>query len=268
LYALEALAEIDLTAALPHVVPMLGGPDAVRARASQILIGAGAAAAGALRDHLDSKDPQVRKGILDLMGKLPGVDATESLFAGLLDPDLEVVKRAAQAYRTRIESMAAGDKAKALKKILEFMDSKKVQKAKTPLASCLLIVGSLRDASAVKPVLQYLDKKMPPAVRNHALLALFSLPLEGKDASTVVGKLLPLLDESDFNEIVKPALDILWKLPPGKEHGDRLLKLVKSSTPPVRLYAVKGLVAVGSSQAGESLVEALMSDDPRLSEVA
>src|SRR6185295_10720630 len=78
----------------------------------------------------------------------------------------------------------------------------------------------------------------------------------------------PLLDESDFNEIVKPALDILWKLPPGKEHGDRLLKLVKSSTPPVRLYAVKGLGAVGSSQAGESLVEALMSDDPRLSEVA
>jgi len=268
LYALEALAAIDLPTALPYLVPLLGGPEAVRARASQILIGAGAASAAALRDHLDSKDPQVRKGILDLMGKLPGVDATESLFAGLLDPDLEVVKRAAQAYRTRIESMAAGDKAKALKKILEFMDSKKVQKAKTPLASCLLIVGSLRDASAVKPVLQYLDKKMPPAVRNHALLALFSLPLEGKDASTVVGKLLPLLDESDFNEIVKPALDILWKLPPGKEHGDRLLKLVKSSTPPVRLYAVKGLGAVGSSQAGESLVEALMSDDPRLSEVA
>src|SRR5262245_25933389 len=66
LYALEALAEIDLTGALPHVVQMLGGPDSVRARASQILIGAGAAAAAPLRDHLDSKDPQVRKGILDI----------------------------------------------------------------------------------------------------------------------------------------------------------------------------------------------------------
>ena len=129
LYALEALAEIDLTSALPHVVPMLGGPDAVRARASQILIGAGAAAAQALRDHLDAKDPQVRKGILDILGKLPGVDTTETLFAGLLDPDLEVVKKAAQAYRQRIESMAAADKAKALKKILEFMESPKVQKA-------------------------------------------------------------------------------------------------------------------------------------------
>src|SRR6185295_5196267 len=268
LYALEALAEIDLTAALPHVVPMLGGPDAVRARASQILIGAGAAAAAPLRDHLDSKDPQVRKGILDILGKLPGVDTTETLFAGLLDPDLEVVKKAAQAYRQRIESMAAADKAKALKKILEFMESPKVQKAKTPLPSCLLIVGALRDASAVKRVLRYLDKKMPPAVRNHALLALFSLPLQGKDPSAAVGKLLPLLDEPEFNEIVKPALDILWKLPPGKEHADRLLKLVKSGSGPVRMYAVKALGSVGSADAGGALVEALMSDDPRLSETA
>lgn len=268
LYALEALAAIDLTAALPHVVPMLGGPESVRARASQLLIGAGAAAAEALRDHLDSKDPQVRKGILDIMGKLPGVDTTESLFAGLLDPDLDVVKRAAQAYRQRIESMAAGDKAKALKKILEFMESKKVRKAKTPLPSCLLIVGALRDVSAAKSVLKYLDRKLPSGVRNHALLALFSLPLQGKDAAAAVGKLLPLLDESEFNEIVKPALDILWKLPPSKEHADRLLKLQKSPIAPVRMYAVKALGQVGSIQAGDSLVEALMSDDPRLSETA
>src|SRR6185436_20985634 len=45
LYALEALAAIDLQAALPTVVPLLGGPEAVRARAAQILISAGAAAA-------------------------------------------------------------------------------------------------------------------------------------------------------------------------------------------------------------------------------
>jgi HEAT repeat protein len=268
LYALEALAAIDVQAALPHVVPLLGGPESVRARASQILIAAGAASAEALRDHLDSKDPQVRKGILDILGKLPGVDTTETLFAGLMDPDLEVVKKAAQAYRTRVESMTAPDKAKALKKILEFMESGKVQKAKTPLPSCLLVVGSLRDASAVKVVLKYLDKKLPPAVRNHALLALFSLPLEGKDAAAAVAKLLPLLEESEFNEIVKPALDVLWKLPPGKENADRLLKLLKGAIGPVKMYAVKALGQVGSTQAGGALVDALLGDDPRLSETA
>jgi HEAT repeat protein len=268
LYALEALAAIDVEAALPHVVPLLGGSEAVRARASQILIGVGAPAAKALRDHLDAKDPQVRKGILDILGKLPGVDTTDLLFAGLLDADIDVMKKAAQSYRTRIESMPAADKAKALKKIIEFMESSKVQKAKTPLPSCLLIVGALRDASAAKTVLGYLDKKLPAAVRNHALLALFSLPLEGKDATAAVGKLLPLLDESEFNEIVKPALDILWKLPPGKEHADRLLKLLKGGSGPVRAYAVKALGTVGSASAGEALVDALLGADPRLAETA
>ena len=86
----------------------------------------------------------------------------------------------------RVLVVAQGDKAKALKKILEFMESKKVQKTKTALPSCLLIVGAMRDASAAKAVLGYLDRKQPPAVRNHALLALFSLPLEGKDASGAV----------------------------------------------------------------------------------
>ncbi len=268
LYALEALAAIDVDAALPHVVPMLGGSESVRSRASQILIGAGAAAAKALRDHLDAKDPQVRKGILDILGKLPGVDTTDLLFAGLLDADVDVMKKAAQSYRTRIESMPAGDKAKALKKIIEFMESSKVQKAKTPLPSCLLILGALRDPSAAKTVLQYLDKKLPGAVRNHALLALFSLPLEGKDASSAVGKLLPLLEESEFNEIVKPALDVLWKLPPGKEHAERLFKLLKGGNALVRMYAVKALGSVGSASAGEALVDALLGDDPRLTETA
>lgn len=268
LYALEALAAIDLAAALPHVVPLLGSTDAVRARVSAILIGAGAAAVSALRDHLDSKDPQVRKGILDILGKLPGVDTTESLFAGLLDPDLEVVKKAAQAYRQRIESMPAAEKSKALKKILEFMDSPKVQKAKTPLPSCLLLVGALRDASATKPVLRYLDRKLPPAVRNHALLALLGLPIQEKDAPAAVGRLLPLLDEPEFNEIVKPALDVLWKLPVRKDEAPRLLKFQKSSIAPVRQYALRALGSIGSTQAADALIDALWSDDARLAEVA
>jgi HEAT repeat protein len=268
LYALEALAAIDAETAIPHVVPMLGGSEAVRARASQILIGAGAPAAKALRNHLDSKDPQVRKGILEILGKLPGVDTIELLFAGLLDPDLDVVQNAAQAYRQRIDSMSAADKSQSLKKILEFMDSGKVQKAKTPIASCLFLIGALRDSSSMKSVLKYLDKKMALAVRSAALRALQELPVEGKAAGMVVSKLLPLLDEAEFNEIVRPALDVLGKLAPGKEHADRLLKHAKSRAPLVRLYAVKALGALGSVQAASVLLEELLGNDPRLAESA
>jgi HEAT repeat protein len=267
-YAVEALAAIDVEAALPHFVPLLAGPENLRSRATQAFLAAGEAAVKVLKDHLDAKDAQVRKGVLDILGRLPGVDTTDTLFAGLLDSDLEVVKKAGQAYRQRVEAMSAAEKTKALKKILEFMESPRVQKIKTPLATCLLIVGALRDPAAAKAVLRYVDKKMPPAVRNHALLALGSISLEGKDAQAAVGKLLPLLDEEDFQGIGKPALDVLYKLAPGKEHSDRLLKLQKSGGSQVKAYALRALGALGSSQAGDALLEALWSEDGRVADSA
>jgi HEAT repeat protein len=268
LYSLEALAAIDVQAALPSVIPLLTATENVRARATQIILGAGAAAADALRGAVEAKDPQVRKAALDLLSKLPGVDVTETLFAALLDPDVEVIRKAGAAYRQKIEGMAAAEKGKALKKILEFLESSKVQKAKMPVPTCLHIVGALKDASAAKAVVKYADKKQPAEVRTAAFLALGQLPLEGKEARAVAAKLLPMLEEEDFHQIVKPALDVLWKIPPSKEHAPRLMKLQKSAGPAVRAFAVKALGAVGNADAGEALLESLWSDDPRLSETA
>jgi HEAT repeat protein len=264
LYAMEALARIDPEGSVKELGPLLGAPEPVRGKAKALLFAAGPAAAKALREHLGADDPQVRKGVLEILGQLKEGEGEDALFAGLLDRDLEVVRKAAQAYRQRTESMSPSEKAAALKKVLAFLESPKVQKAKTPIASCLLILGSLKDPSAAKAVLKYVDRKQPPAARNHALLALANLPVEGASAKAVAARLVPLLDEEDFNAIVKPALDVLWKLPAGKEQAERAFKLLKSPHGPVRPYAVRVLGAVGGGKAGQALLEALGGDDPRL----
>lgn len=268
-YALEALARIDPLQALPHLAPLLAGAEPLRRRVTQILVELGPKAAPVLKKQLDAaEDPAVRKGVLEVLGQLTEVDTTDALFAGLLDPDLEVVKKAAQAYRQRIEAMPPADRSTALKKILEFMESPRVRKAKSALAPCLLIVGSLRDPSAAKALLGYLDRKLPPAVRNHALLALGSLPLEGAAAQAVAAKLLPLLEEGDFNEIVKPALDVLFKVPPPRGQDARLFELLKSGAAPVKTYAIRAVGGQGSRKAAVALLDALYGDDPRVSDAA
>jgi hypothetical protein len=130
------------------------------------------------------------------------------------------------------------------------------------------MVGALRDASAAKAVLKYVDRKMPPAARNHALLALLSLPLEGAAAKGVAAKLLPLLAEADVNEIVKPALDVLYKIPLGREEADRVMKLLESPHGPVRHYVLRALGSIGGSSSAAALLEALTGADPRLAEAA
>ena len=268
LYAVEALAEIDPRGALPQLVPLLGSSERVRARASEAIVGIGADAVKPLREQLGKADASVRRGILEVLDRLPSVDATDTLFAGLLDKDLDVVRRSAQAYRQRIPSMSAGDRAKALKKILDFLKSPRVQKQKTPIASCLAVVADFHDASAVKAVLPHVGRTMPPAVRTAALQALGQLPLEGSAARTAVAKLLPLVSEKDFNGIVRPALEVLRKTPSSKEDFDRLLKLMKSTVQPVRHYALRGLGSIGSARASAPLLEALLGDDRSLSETA
>lgn len=268
LYAAEALAAIDPKGTLPQIVPLLSGPGEARQRISSLLIEHGKEAAKALRDHLGKADAAGRKAILEVMSQLPDVDATETLFAGLLDSDLDVVRKTAQAYRQRISSMPDDERPKALKKVLQFLDSPRVKKSRTPIASTLLIAGTFRDGSAVKPVLPFVDKKMPPAIRNAALLALGSLPIEGPAAKAVPAKLLPLLGESDLNNIVRPALDVLRKIPLEKSELDRVLKLQKSGFPPVRQYAVRAIGSIGGAKASGTLIDALMGDDPSLSDTA
>jgi len=263
-YAMDALSKIDPEGSVKELGLLLGAPEPVRKRAMEILSTVGAAGAKALRDHLSADDPQVRKAVVEILGGLKEGDTEDALFAALLDRDLEVVRKAAQAYRQRTESMSAPEQAAALKKILAFLESPRVQKAKTPIASCLLIVGSLKDPSAAKAVLKYVDRKQPPAARNHALVALANLPLEGAPAKAAVAKLLPLLEEDDFSAIVRPTLDVLSKLPAGKEQAERAFKLLKSPHGPVRPYAVRVLGAVGGTKAGAALLEALGGDDPRL----
>jgi HEAT repeat protein len=268
LYLLEALAKIDTPAALPHLIPLLSGPEPGRSRAARALVSLGSEAARELRRHLGKADASARQGILEVLGQFKDVDASDALFAGLLDPDPDVARKAAYSCVQRVDAMTPEEKGRTLREVLEFMESPRVQKLREPLAYALQIVGAIRDASAAKKVLPYVDRRQPPAVRTAALQALARLALEGKAAADAAARLLPLLGEEDFGHIVRPALDVLEKIPAGRAAEDRLLKLIGSAQPPVRLYALQALGSMGTPAAAEALVEALSGQDPQAAERA
>jgi HEAT repeat protein len=265
LAALEGLAAVDSEAAIPHLAPLLSGDEPGKSCAVRILESLGPAGAKAVQAQIGKSDAGARAAAIEALGSLGGTDA---LFAGLLDGDLDVVRRTASAFRQRVAAMAPEERAKALRAILEFLASPKVQKAKTPIASCLELVSAIGDGAAAKDVIPYVDRKQPPAVRTAALQALARLPLEGPAARAAGAKVLPLLEESDFNGIVHPALSVLSKVPLGRPEGERVLKLVRSPQAAVRLTALRALGSVPSAAAVEALVEALTGADQGAAEAA
>ncbi len=268
LYAVEALTRIDPETALPYLLPLLSGPEPGRSRAAKALASMGPAAARELRRCLGKADARTREGILEVLGRFREVDTTEALFAGLLDPDQDVVRKAALAFVRRIEALSPQEKRRVLADILQFMGSPRVRRARAPLAACLEVVGAAGDPSAVKKVLPYLGSSQPPPVRTAALHALARMPLEGNAAASTAAELLPLLEEADFEGVVKPALDILGKIPPVRAWGERLLRLAGSPQPQLKLFALKALGSVGTPAAAAALLEALASDDPQAAERA
>jgi HEAT repeat protein len=269
LYAVDALAKIDASAAAPHLIPLLGDSDPVRSRVLQALASLGAQAAPVLREHLASENPRVRQGVVELLGRFAEEDSSDALFAALLDPEAEVARKAAQVWRGRARELAADRKAALGRRILEFVKSPRARKAETAVASSLLILGALGDPRAVPALLAHADRKRPASVRQAALAALGELAPQGAAAKTAVARLLPLLEETDFPGIVKPALDVLARLPVGKEHVERLARLLEKGPGPVKSFAARALGEAGGARAGEALLGALLQgEDPRLSERA
>ncbi|HXG62829.1 MAG TPA: HEAT repeat domain-containing protein [Planctomycetota bacterium] len=269
LYAVDALAKIDASAAAPHLIPLLGDSDPVRSRVLQALASLGAQAAPVLREHLASENPRVRQGVVELLGRFAEEDSSDALFAALLDPEAEVARKAAQVWRGRARELAADRKAALVRRILEFVTSPRARKAETAVASSLLILGALGDPRAVPALLAHADRKRPASVRQAALAALGELAPQGTAARTAVARLLPLLEETDFPGIVKPALDVLARLPVGKEHVERLARLLEKGPGPVKSFAARALGEAGGARAGEALLGALLQgEDPRLSERA
>jgi HEAT repeat protein len=268
LYALDALAKLREADSYVHIIPLLDAGEALRAKAREVLVDAGQDAIPILKEKLDKADPGVRKGILEILGQSKGVDTTETLFDSFLDADLEVVKQATAAFRARIDSQSEEERKKTLKDVLEFLAQSKVKKHRSATIAGLKLLATLKDPATAKTVVQYLDKKLEVPLRSNALFTLNALPADKLDAKFVLSKLLPLLDEEDFGNILKPALDVLAKIQVPKDFTDRLLKLLKSIQPSVRTWALRALGTVGTAKAASALIDALTSDDPRLSETA
>ena len=267
LYAVEALARTRAREAAPHFIPFLAGSPRLRGRVQQILAGLGDDIIPLLQKRIDKASPELRRGLLEVLGQFRQVDLSETLFESLLDKDLEVVRQAASSLRERFAGLEDDERTAAAKRMISFLGQPKARKHPESVVAALQILQDLRSPSSIRTFLEFTGKDHPTPVRAAALTALAATGT-GDDEERIVAKLLPLLAEADQADVVSPALQVLSKAKVGKEHADRILKLQKSPHPAVRLFAIGALGGVGASKAVEGLIEGLWNSDARVAEEA
>ncbi len=262
-YAIDALAARSGPTDLPHLVLAFAAPPAARARAIAAVAAAGADAVPALRDGLRSKETAVRRGALEAFARLTGPEALDAFLETLFDTDEEAVRLAVEAVRQRMPAMGEKERLALLGRLRKLLPKASPAKKPAALAALMKLLGFLRRPEAVKDLTGFLGPKMPLAVRKNAVVSLQHLEVSAADAKAVAAAVLPLLEETDWSNLVAPALTILHRIEIPKALAAKVKTLRESPHPAVRSFATRALGSTGTAQAADALLAALAGADPR-----
>jgi HEAT repeat protein len=268
-YALRYFEEVKPNAAVSLLMDLLDDPDRdIQERAIRLLSGAGQAAVQPLlrRDASASRPWQLSaarvlatirgkaaiKGLLQML--VPGTDEFNKNLCDLLTPALrEMDAQEQDAFYGELEAFAAR------------LDTEPQRPA---LVSALRLFGQLGRPQARRWVVKFIGPEWPPLVRSHALVALLQCAKRQELRKDEFAKLLAILEEADFSEATRLALELLDAHAFAEEYRTTLSRLMQSAHVDVQKFALRKLGDFGTPAAVRTLVQQLGDGDIRRREVA
>jgi HEAT repeat protein len=192
------------------------------------------------------------KGVLQMIAS--GTDETNKLICDLMTPAVrEMDAKEQDALYDEVESFSAK------------LDVKQQRPA---VVSAMRLLGQLGRPQARRWLFKFVGAEHHPAVRSHALVALLRCLREQDIRKDEYTKLFPLLEETEFSEVTRLALDVLdvHELP--DDSRSLLAKLMHSPHADVQKFALRKMGDVGTPATVRTLVEQLGDPDYRRRDVA
>lgn len=264
-YILDVFETMDAPAAVPHVLPLLDSDSMeLKVRAVALVAAAGDRVVPEIRRRFEGAKSAHRQMLLDLLARIHTKAAFEVILNLLFDPDFEFVKSVCEAVRRHMAGITPKARTALYAQLSAFMKTPRVQNQERVTTSCLLLMGAIGDAGALKVLLDYAAPRRSLYVRRHALIGLKTLAPEGAAAAGVARQLAPYLAESDEG-LVRHVLDILARIPAAKIGW---ASLMDSAHVPVRAFAVRRLALEDTAMANENLLVLLKHPDTDVRDVA
>jgi len=268
-YALRYFEEVQPKNNTAQLLKMLDDPDKeIQERAVRSLSASGQAAvvsvaqglAGASRTwqlnaarvlcHVRGK--AAMKGLLQLLAS--GTDDTNRVICDLLTPALrEMDVKEQDSLYDEVETFSAK------------LDVKQQRPA---VVSAMRLLGQLGRPPARRWLFKFIGADQHPTVRAHALVALLRCLREQELRKDEYAKLFPLLEETEFSEVTRLAIDLLDAHDLPDDSRALFAKLMQSSHTDVQKFALRKMGDVGTPATVRTLVEQLGDPDYRRRDVA
>ncbi|HWP57807.1 MAG TPA: HEAT repeat domain-containing protein [Candidatus Acidoferrales bacterium] len=268
-YALRYFEEARPRSAMPQLSKLLDDSDKdIQERAVRLLIAAGEAAVPALLKRLPAaprawqlnavrvlsavRGKAAWKGLLELLGA--GTDDLNKAVCDLMIPAMREIEGKEQDLLYReLDSFAGG------------LDPKEHRAA---VVAAVRLLGQLGKAESRRWLFRLVGPEHHASVRAHALVALLRCLRDQelrKDEST---KLLSLLEEKEFSEVTRLAIELLEQHALPEDARPALSRLLASPHESVQKFALRKMGDFATPAIVRTLVEQLGDPDYRRRDIA
>src|SRR5262249_9280856 len=184
--------------------------------------------------------------------------ALDLLFELMAGEDFDANRAAADALIGTVSTFDAKARADLFARTDKLAAGARGQR--TALVAAAKLFGALVDAKGRRRLFAMLDKQEPQVVRTHALGALAQCLRGQRLTAAEIETLLPLLDEDDEANVLRPAIRMLEDQALDRGYLPQLNRLAESPQPLVKRFAVQQLGTFESGAVVKTLISYLTDD--------
>jgi HEAT repeat protein len=194
--------------------------------------------------------------------------ALKGLLQMLLTGNDEFNKSVCDLLTPVVREMDAKEQEQFYSDVLDFAAELDIKQQRPAMVSAMRLLGQLGRAPARRWLFKFVGPEQPAVIRSHALVALLRCLRDQEIRKDEYAKLFPLLEEAEFSEITRLALELLDAHELPDDARALLSKLMHSTHTDVQKFALRKMGEVGTPATVRTLVEQLGDADYRKRDVA
>jgi HEAT repeat protein len=268
-YALRYFEEAEPKGGAPLLLPFLDDPDKeMRERAVRLLSRAGQAAVQPLLQHARAASRSWQLSAARVLCAVRGKTALKGLLRMLLSGTDDFNKAVCDLMIPAMREMDSKEQELVYDELERFAAALDINQQRSAVLSAIRLVGQLGRPQARRWLLSFLSHEHDPSLRSHALIALLQCLRKESLRKDEHAKLFSLLEEAEFSEVTRLALELLDAHPLPEDSRQRLSHLLESPHGAVQKFALRKLGDFSSPATVRTLVQELGDPDYKRRDIA
>jgi HEAT repeat protein len=268
-FALRYFEEAEPKDTVRLIARLLEDPDrTTQERAVKLLSRAGQAAVAPLLQRAATASRSWQLNAARVLSAARGKSALKGLLQMLLSGTDEFNKAVCDLMTPPIREMEAKEQELFYNEVETFAGKLDAKQQRPAVVSSIRLLGQLGFPQARRRLFGFVGREHHPSVRSHALVALLHCLAKQDLRKEEYAKLFPLLEEAEFSEVTRMALELLDAHELPEDSRATLARLLASPHAAVQQFALRNLGDFGTPATVRTLIEQLGDADYRRRDIA